>query len=297
MAGRAEARLAAGQHRPQRTNCDRIVGAGGQYAAIFGSKRRYARRVPKDWGRWDPKPTRIWGPKSARKWPGVGPAPTRRRRQPQPTPEPDPTPAPPEEPVNRLPSTLPKILRDAGLKVVEHDGWQTRGRPASTGAFTPVGVLCHHTATARSSSDAAVVSLLIRGRSDLPGPLCHLGLSRDGTVHVIAAGRANHAGKAKSSGTVAGGDGNRLYIGIEAFNDGVGEKWPAVQYDAYVKLAATLCQQVTHNSVQTVRGHKETSVTGKIDPTSAWTPSASGSRRARTPPQEEAPEAEAAAAP
>ena len=169
--------------------------------------------------------------------------------------------------MNRLPANLPKILRDAGLKVVEHDGWLTRGRPSSTGGFTPVGVLCHHTATPASSSDSAVVNLLIRGRSDLPGPLCHLGLSRDGTVHVVAAGRANHAGKAKSSGTVAAGDGNRLYIGIEAFNDGRGEKWPAAQYDAYVTLAATLCREVTHNSVQTVRGHKETSVTGKIDPT------------------------------
>lgn len=162
-----------------------------------------------------------------------------------------------------LPANLPALLRVEGLRVVEHDGWQTRGRP---GSFTPVGVLCHHTATRATSSDAAVVRLLIGGRSDLPGPLCQIGLARDGTVHLIAAGRANHAGSAKSSGTVAAGDGNTLYIGIEAFNDGVGEKWPAAQYDAYVTLAAALCKHVTGNSAQTVRGHKETSVTGKVDP-------------------------------
>ena len=92
-------------------------------------------------------------------------------------------------------------------------------------------------------------------------------LDRDGVVHLIAAGRANHGGKAKASGTVSSGDANTLYIGVEAFNDGVGEKWPAVQYDAYVLLAATLCRKVTGNSAATVRGHKETSVTGKIDPT------------------------------
>lgn len=169
--------------------------------------------------------------------------------------------------MSKLPANLPKILRSAGLHVEEIEGWENRGRPASTGGFAPVGVLCHHTATTKATSDTNVIRLLVNGRSDLPGPLCHLGLSREGTVYVIAAGRANHAGKAKSSGTVSGGDGNRLYIGIEAFNDGRGEKWPAAQYDAYVTLAATLCREVTHNSAQTVRGHKETSVTGKIDPT------------------------------
>lgn len=169
--------------------------------------------------------------------------------------------------IRSLPNDLPKILRDAGLKVSEVDGWRNRARPASTGGFAPVGVLCHHTATDRHTRDSSVLALLVGGRSDLPGPLCQLGLGRDGTVYVVAAGRANHAGTAKPSGTVAGGDGNSLYIGIEAFNDGVGEAWPKAQYDAYVLLCATLCAKVTHNSASTVRGHKETSVTGKVDPT------------------------------
>ncbi|MEO6203792.1 MAG: N-acetylmuramoyl-L-alanine amidase [Mycobacteriales bacterium] len=183
-----------------------------------------------------------------------------------PVPKPATVPVPtPEVTVSRLPADLPQRLRDAGLKVSEVPGWRTRGRPAATGGFAPVGVLAHHTATTARTDDANVVALLVRGRSDLPGPLCHLGLARDGTVYVIASGRANHAGRARPSGTVAGGDGNSLYIGIEAFNDGVGEKWPAVQYDAYVRLAAALCA-LTGNSAETVRGHKETSVTGKIDP-------------------------------
>jgi N-acetyl-anhydromuramyl-L-alanine amidase AmpD len=113
---------------------------------------------------------------------------------------------------------------------------------------------------------AAVIRLLVGGRSDLPGPLCQFGLGRDGTVYYIASGRANHAGTAKSVGTVSAGDGNFLYIGIEAFNDGVGEPYPAAQYDAYVLLVAALCVYVTKSSVNTVAGHKETSVTGKIDP-------------------------------
>lgn len=167
---------------------------------------------------------------------------------------------------NRLPKDLAKTLRAYGLKVVVVPGYATRGRPASTGGFDPVGVLCHHTATRKTSLVASVLRLLVSGRSDLPGPLCQIGLGRDGTVYLIASGRANHAGTAKSVGTVSAGDGNSLYIGVEAFNDGVGEPWPAVQYNAYVLLCAVLSLKVTGNSANTVAGHKETSVTGKIDP-------------------------------
>lgn len=163
-----------------------------------------------------------------------------------------------------LPHNLPDLLRKHGLTVVEIDGWQTRGRPASTGGFAPVGVLCHHTASASNGRDA--IPLLVKGRSDLPGPLCHLSLDRQGVVYVVAAGRANHAGEARASGTVAGGDGNTLYIGIEAQNIGTGEHWPKAQYDAYVRLCAALCVEVTGNSANSVRAHRETSVTGKIDP-------------------------------
>lgn len=168
--------------------------------------------------------------------------------------------------MTNLPDNLPDLLRKHGLNVKTIDGWRYRGRPASTGGFSPVGVLCHHTATPKSSSVDAVNHLLVVGRSDLPGPLCHLSLGRDGTVYVIAAGRANHAGVAKASGTVAAGDGNELYIGIEAMNDGVGEPWPDAQFNAYVLLCAALCVEITKNSYKTVRAHKETSVTGKVDP-------------------------------
>ena len=113
---------------------------------------------------------------------------------------------------------------------------------------------------------AAVLRLLTGGRSDLPGPLSHFGLDRKGTVWLVAAGRANHAGKAKSVGSVAAGDGNELYIGIEAFNAGVGEPWPAEQYNAYVLLVAVIQVELTKSSVRAVAGHKETSTTGKVDP-------------------------------
>jgi hypothetical protein len=168
---------------------------------------------------------------------------------------------------NRLPADLATTLRKYGLKVVVVPGYATRGRPVTSGGFDPVGVLCHHTATPKTWSIRSVLNLLINGRSDLPGPLCQIGLGRDGTVYLIASGRANHGGDAKAFGTVAAGDANELYVGVEAFNDGVGEPWPKVQYAAYVLLCAALSIEVTKNSANTVNGHKETSVTGKIDPT------------------------------
>jgi hypothetical protein len=170
-------------------------------------------------------------------------------------------------PYQRLPNNLPDILRSKGLRVVEVPGWQTRGRPASTGDFAPVGVLNHHTATNRTDwTNQRVVNLLVNGRADLPGPLSQLGLDRDGVVYIVASGRCNHAGTARASGTVAAGDGNKLYIGLEVFNDGVGEHYPPAQYDAQVLLNAVLSVEITGNSVNTVRGHKETSTSGKPDP-------------------------------
>lgn len=165
-----------------------------------------------------------------------------------------------------LPDNTPQILRQAGLKVTVLPGWKTRGRPASTGGFDPIGVLCHHTATTVTWTIAAVIRLLTGGRTDLPGPLAQFGLGRDGRVYLIAAGRCNHAGAAKASGSVAAGDGNTLYIGIEAFNSGGTEGWTKAQYQAYVLLAAVLSVRITKSSSETVRGHKETSVTGKVDP-------------------------------
>lgn len=169
--------------------------------------------------------------------------------------------------MNRLPDNAPEILRRHGLKVRTIPGWKTRGRPASTGGFNPVGTLCHHTATTVAWTIAAVLRLLTGGRSGLPGPLCQFGLDRKGTVWIVAAGRANHAGKARSVGSVAAGDGNELYWGIEAFNSGTGEPWPAVQYNAYVLLVAVIQVEFTGTSSRAVAGHKETSTTGKVDPT------------------------------
>lgn len=170
----------------------------------------------------------------------------------------------------RLPDNLPDLLRAAGLKVVEIDGWETRGRPPSTGEFKPVGPLNHHDArkdvvgdTADDLAWAKWMFLTGRPGDGLPAPLCQLSLSMEGVVYVGASGRANHAGAARPSGSVAGGDGNALYAGIEWMLSGT-QTIPKVMYDAGVKVNAVLLD-IFGNSEQAASCHFNTSVTGKWD--------------------------------
>ncbi|MEO5745789.1 MAG: N-acetylmuramoyl-L-alanine amidase [Terracoccus sp.] len=155
---------------------------------------------------------------------------------------------------------LADVLRAAGLNVIEVPGWKTRGRP---GAFNPKGVLCHHTA-GTSDSRAYIDWMAITGRTDLNAPLAQVGLSRTGIAYVMAAGRANHGGKMRAIAGLPAGDGNATLIGIEAMNTGF-EGWSPAQYAAYVLICAALNNHYGWPASRTL-GHKETSLSGKIDP-------------------------------
>lgn len=149
---------------------------------------------------------------------------------------------------------LASVLRNAGLRVVEMDGWETRETRAG---FDPQGIVWHHTATSAAVPNANVRRLLRDGRSDLAGPLSQLGLERDGTYVVIAAGRCNHNGY---------GQWGNDSIGIEAYNDGRGERWSFSQLDAYDRGTAAICRALGVDASQ-VKGHRETDPGRKIDPT------------------------------
>lgn len=145
---------------------------------------------------------------------------------------------------------LPTVLLDAGLKVAEQPGWQTRGR----GDIGPVrGVICHHTAGAKTGVMPSL-GIVTNGRADLPGPLSQLCLGRDGTFFVVAAGRANHAGAGNWQGITTG---NSSFIGIEAENTGqVTDLWPAIQLDAYRRGVAAILTKLKANAIMCC-GHKE----------------------------------------
>jgi hypothetical protein len=146
---------------------------------------------------------------------------------------------------------LPDVLRAAGLKVALVDGWENRGH-GDVGKI--LGVLCHHTAGPKEGNMASL-GVLIKGRSDLPGPLAQLGLGRDGTYFVIAAGRCNHAGKGSWQGIT---NGNTNFVGIEAENTGLptDSPWPEVQMDAYCRGVAAILTHIKRTTAFCA-GHKE----------------------------------------
>ncbi|MBL3669170.1 N-acetylmuramoyl-L-alanine amidase [Streptomyces sp. M2CJ-2] len=166
-------------------------------------------------------------------------------------------------------------LRAEGLTVVEHRSWRTHNRNHK-GPWGPVhGVMVHHTVT---SGTMGSVQLCYDGRSDLPGPLCHGVVAKDGTVHLVGNGRANHAGlgdddvlravideAALPPDNEANTDGNRYFYGFEAINLGDGvDPWPEAQLEAIEKAAAAVCR--AHGWTEcSVIGHLEWQP-GKIDP-------------------------------
>ena len=163
---------------------------------------------------------------------------------------------------------LAAALRSEGCTVVEQAGWKTRGRPTSTGQFNPRAVLLHHTASGINSSSSnphPALNTVINGRSDLPGPLCHILIDWRGWCYTIAAGRANHAGTARASGPMPAGDGNALYVGIEIDYNAPHQGHSTAQFSAVLTATTAILRHFGKNESY-VRAHRETSTTGKIDP-------------------------------
>ena len=146
----------------------------------------------------------------------------------------------------------------------ETSGWKQRGRPSSTGSFAPYAVDWHHTGTTTSTVNThPTLNTCINGRSDLPGPLCHVLIGYDGTCHIVAAGRANHAGSNGGSGPIPAGDGNAQMVGFEIDYNGT-QAMSNAQFDAATRASAA-CLKKFARSADYCRRHEETSTTGKWD--------------------------------
>lgn len=151
-----------------------------------------------------------------------------------------------------------EALRDHELDVRTVPGWERRG----SSSFNPRGHVVHHDAIpTRWQTPPAI---LIDGRSDLPGPLCNFALNTYGTVYVVAAGRANHAGSGSWRGLV----GNSSVWGTEAQNAGTGQVWPDEQIQAYVRLCAATADFSGFTAEMVCRHAEWTS--RKIDPAGPW---------------------------
>ncbi|MGW8380114.1 peptidoglycan recognition family protein [Streptomyces sp. ODS28] len=164
-------------------------------------------------------------------------------------------------------NALVEALQKEGVKVEEVRDWRNHNRNQK-GPWGPVhGVVIHHTAT---NGAKETVDLCYDGRAGLPGPLCHGVITKDGTVHLVGHGRANHAGLGDDDVLDAviaerkpprpnemNTDGNRYFYGFECENLGNGEDpWPPEQLDAIARAAAALCRHHGWNS-RSVIGHLE----------------------------------------
>ena len=149
---------------------------------------------------------------------------------------------------------IPAALKKYGVKYETVPGWRTRG----SSSFNPKGVVCHWTAGPRNAKGRPSLNVVTYGRPGLSGPLCQVYLDRNGVAVVVAAGRANHAGR----GGYKGLSGNSSVFGIEAECGGDGD-WTDAQRREYPKVVAALLS-LTGRSEKYVCGHNEWT-TRKID--------------------------------
>jgi LysM repeat protein len=170
---------------------------------------------------------------------------------------------------------LADVLRNAGLTVQEVDGWKQRQRGGSGYQMArPQGIIVHHTASPKSWDGKRDVDYMTKQCE--AKPLANLYLDRSGRFWVLAAGATNTNGKGGPWQSIPQNGANSRVIGIEAGNDGVGEAWPDVMQEAYVKGVAALAAAYRIDT-KMILSHQEWAPGRKVDPSG---PSRFGSKNA-----------------
>lgn len=100
---------------------------------------------------------------------------------------------------------------DYGLRFVEVAGWRSRG----SATFAPRGSVNHHTAGSAHGTCPSLNGVIHGHPGSAPGPLANALQSREADgrdiIYIVAAGRANHAGR----GGWRGLKGNSTVVGLE----------------------------------------------------------------------------------
>lgn len=155
-------------------------------------------------------------------------------------------------------------LKAEGCRVTGHAGWTEVNRP---GPWDPHGVVVHHTGPYGTVAD--MIDTLRKGRSDLPGPLCHAGGRPGGVIDLVGWFDTNHAGAGSQRVLDAvladaatpgpgpdGPDGNANFYGLELIHPGTGATtirkdargvtiaapWTPEQLDAAVRYCSAVCR-------------------------------------------------------
>jgi len=152
---------------------------------------------------------------------------------------------------------LADVLRKAGVPVIEEAGWQTR---AQSGSFSPRGLIRHWDASSPGTHGAmeymrdniACNITTCRG-NDAHGP----------SVHVLAAGRAWHAGEGQF-GQFPTDQGNTYAVGHEIAHT-VDEPWTEPQYSVVVKAEQAILAHLSASVDDEWCMHSEYAPTRKID--------------------------------
>jgi hypothetical protein len=139
---------------------------------------------------------------------------------------------------------LADACRDTGYPVVEVAGWRTTGHGPMTGAH---GVVGHWTAGptwTQAKSKTPSLRVVIDGRPGLDGPLCNVYTAFDGTLYVVAAGLAYHAGVSAWLGEK---NLNGTFVGNEVESPG-GFVYTPAQLDVTPRLHAALLRRMGRNA-------------------------------------------------
>jgi hypothetical protein len=160
---------------------------------------------------------------------------------------------------------LPDVLARAGLNVITVPGWEARGH-TDDGDFLPRAVMVHHDGSPYGDSPGAL-NYLINGfkSSGDDNYDAQVWIDREADVYIIAAGRAQHAGRGTGWGVVGAGEGNRKSLGIETDHTDK-EPWVPLQLDAVRIACAAICEFTGWSPRNAVLGHKEYAPGRKSDP-------------------------------
>lgn len=140
---------------------------------------------------------------------------------------------------------LPAVLRRAGIEVVLHEGWKSRGLSTSS-RFEPRSLVWHHDASAPGDSPG-VPAYMIRNFANAGAQIW---IDREGRWHFIASGRAAHAGR-----TLPGRVDNYTSVGIETDHT-TGEEWAPDLLDSLRKGTAAILAHWRTTPVAGLHFHK-----------------------------------------
>lgn len=146
-------------------------------------------------------------------------------------------------------SRLPEFLDRWQVPYVLVDGWEERSR--RSGDFVDVmGVGWHHTAS--STTPARDLGWMYFNTANTSRPVGNCLLDRTGLVHLASVRATNTQGKGgprlTSRGTIPLDSGNTRTFAIEVANDGVGEEWPDVQVESYLRLTCAAIECVNETT-------------------------------------------------